>query len=84
MTSPDFAYVPDTRLVAGKSVPVLLVTFKGEAIALFSEANRQAGDVRTLRERADDYVGTYGYLAEWRRRWNNGDRCNWSEALRVD
>jgi hypothetical protein len=74
----DFAIVHITRKneKTGSDDAVVLVTYKGEALALFK------GD--DLESRAIDYIKTYGYLAEWRRLWLIGTNPNWDECLRVN
>lgn len=77
----DFTFINSTRARQQKDgtveeYPVLLVAYKGEALAIFSGEN--------LRERAEAYIKTYGYLAEWRRRILTGEGTSWDDSLFVN
>lgn len=76
----DFTFVYCERPIKGGMEPAMQVCWKGEAIALFR------GD--DLFDRGREYVGTYGYMAEWRRLRNiaavaDKQEVSWSEDLRV-
>jgi hypothetical protein len=56
--------------------PALMLRYKGENLALF------VGD--NLHERVQQYIKTYGYLAEWTyQKLTTGKIPNWSEDMRV-
>lgn len=53
------------------------VLYKDECVAVVR------GD-DTVMEQAVSHVNTYGYMAEHRRNWNNGNRVNWTDNIFVD
>jgi hypothetical protein len=89
--NPDFSFVDDSRKVKDGVELITRVCYKGECIAVIAKRfepsekgkknNKIAIDFEHIAP--EEYVQTYGYMAEHRRRWNNGDRVNWSEDLRV-
>lgn len=72
----NFEVKGDTRSIVpkpdGATYPIAIVTYKGFKLAIFS------GDDRI--SRADEYIRTYGYLAEWRRLGSP----SWDESMRVN
>ena len=78
----DFTFATDVIYDdKSKPVDVYRVFYKDECIARIDSRNQKAGFV--FQDLADEYIRIYGYMAEYRRRWNNGNRVNWSEDLRV-
>jgi hypothetical protein len=69
-----FDFVAEQRVNDKTKEPydVLIVTYKGLRLALFSGDN--------LLQRAEQYVKTYGYLAEW---YFLG-HPSWDESMRVN
>lgn len=57
-----------------EEIPAVLVTYKNLGIALFTGEN--------LDERADAYLKTYGYLAEWYYQISLGNK-SWHESMYV-
>lgn len=91
--NPDFKLLPDCAKVPVKGKKgeyvyeaVLRLTYKGEAIAKW----QGCGEDCDLMALAHEHIKTYGYLAEWRRRWNlkqyepNTNWVQWDESLRVE
>lgn len=97
--NPDFTFAEDSRPVKGGKEVFIRIRYKGDCIAnvlqhfVPSDKPPKKGEVKkdpidyTLK---DDYmspkqhVAVFGYMAEHRRQWNNGNKINWTEELRVD
>lgn len=58
----DFALDAADRPIKAGRENVLRLSYKGVLIATFAGEN--------LQQQADQYLATYGYLAEWRRQRN--------------
>lgn len=71
-----FTVINDERPGKTGPIPLKRLLYKGEGIANFTPDSEYFDNI-------EGYLKVYGYMAEHRRRWNNGDRCNWSEDLRV-
>ena len=69
-----FTITKENRPIKNGIEIIQKLAYKGEVIAIFGPDSK---------ETPEDYIKTRGYMAEHRRRWNNGDYCNWSEDIRV-
>lgn len=73
-----------------ESKGVLRLSYKGVCIAKWTGGEEDKPWIDTLPKRAEEYIKTHGYLAEWRRRWNlqmfeeGTNWVQWDESLRVD
>ena len=80
--NPDFFFLPDVIYEGKKRINIYRIHYKKECIAFIRETDLTQG--KTFEMLADEYVATYGYMAEYRRQWNMGNHINWSEDLRVE
>jgi hypothetical protein len=77
----DFFFLPDVIYENKKRINIYRIHYKKECIAFFRESD--VTPEKTFEVLANEYVATYGYMAEHRRQWNNGNRINWSEKIKV-
>lgn len=62
-----------------KTIARLTVTYKGESLAIFEDGNQF-----DIADRALEYIGTHGYLAEWVfQKYKTGEYVNWTKELFV-
>lgn len=86
-----FEFIKDTRKVQDGTEHLTRVLWKGECIANIverfvpSEKGTAKGKVPIEYQHMtpEEYVQTFGYMAEFRRQWNLGNKISWSEDLRV-
>lgn len=60
-------------------IKIVRLYYKNEYIARFDETNTKGN----LLDGMYDYIRVYGYMAEFRRRRNNGEDIGWSDDLFV-
>ena len=71
----DTIYDKDTK-GPDKWVPIYRVLYKDTCIAFFRIMETCVAD-------AAEYVKTHGYMAEWRRQWNLGNKVSWDDSMKV-
>lgn len=77
--NPNFSVEYETRTDRTGAIDnVMILKYKSVAIAIFH------GDPSSFFGQLNDYLVTYGYLAEWRMRWNLGECPSWDESMRVN
>lgn len=92
----DFTFVEDRRPVKGGHELLTRILYKGDGIANVVRGFEPSAKGIIEGKKPEDYtqkkdylspeqyVKTYGYMAEHRRQWNNGNKINWSENIRVE
>jgi hypothetical protein len=75
----NFSFLIDAIKEDGKTINICRVLFKDECIAFVKEK-----DDISFQNDVVEYVKTYGYMAEHRRQWLNGNKINWSDDLYID
>lgn len=91
MINPDFTFVEDRRPVKDGFELLTRILYLGDGIANIvkgfepSEKGKLKGKkAETYKHTTpEEYLRTYGYMAEHRRQWNLGNRIDWSEDIRV-
>jgi hypothetical protein len=73
-----FSDFQDTIYENGKKVEIHRVLYDGVCIAFF-RLNEHTDVANCVTE----YISKYGYMAEFRKQWNLGNKVNWEESLRV-
>lgn len=89
----DFSIKQDSRRVEGGQEYLKRVFYKDTCIANFvlefvpHEKGIKKGKkpiTYDLPMTPQQYVQTYGYMAEWRRQWLLGNKIEWNDSLMVN